>query len=111
MAIVPSTADSGAVMKLSDEDGRVVDLLLDRQPTNPATAGGFVKSVNVQPQRVQTIQQILSVLKELPVEDPSPDLAKRTIHRVDAAIAALDAVNPGARPPPGSSPEDSRHPA
>jgi hypothetical protein len=95
-------------MKLSDEDGRAVDLLLDRQPTSPASSGTFVKSVDVQPQRVQTIQQILSVLKELPAEDPSPDLAIRTVHHVDAAIAALEAVNPAARPPPANRPEDRR---
>lgn len=98
-------------MKLSDEDGRVVDLLLDRQTTSPAAGGVFVKSVDVQPQRVQTIQQILSILKELPVEDPSPDLASRTIHHVDAAIAPLDAVNPAATPQPGNRPDDRRPPA
>ncbi len=109
--MVPSTADCGDIMKLNDEDGRVVDLLLDRQTTSPAAAGAFVKSVEVQPQRVKTIQQILSVLKQLPAEDPSPDLASRTIHRVDAAIAALDAVNLAGMPPEANGPDDSRHPA
>jgi hypothetical protein len=95
-------------MKLSDEDGRIVDLLLDKQPTSPAASVTFVQSVDVQPQRVQTIQQILMVLKQLPAEEPSPDLAGRTLRRVDAAIAALNAADPAARPPTAPPPDNQR---
>jgi hypothetical protein len=87
-------------MKLSDEDGRAVDLLLDRKTISPIASGDFVESIGIEPQRVQTIQQILTALKQLPAEEPAADLASRTLRRVDAAIAALDAANPNPRPPP-----------
>jgi len=94
--MVLSTVDSGDVMKLSDEDGRIVDLLLDKQITIPANNDTFVQSADVQPQRMQTIQQILTLLKQLPAEEPSPDLGSRTVRKVDAAIAAINATPPGA---------------
>ena len=81
-------------MKLSDEDGRIVDLLLDKQITNPAPGDTFVQAADVQPQRMQTIQQILMVLKQCPTEEPPGDLTVRTLRRVDAAIAAINATAP-----------------
>jgi hypothetical protein len=72
-------------MKLTDKDGRVVDMLLDRPPANATDTGAFVKSVDVPPERVQVIQKVLSLLNGLPAEDPAPDLASRTLRRVEAA--------------------------
>jgi len=106
MAMAPSTADCEQFMKLSDKDGRIVDLLLDRPTANPG--GAFVKSVDIQPQRVQTIQRVLRLLDALPTEDPAPDLASRTLRRVEAAIKA---AKPRSRPSPAAPIDDRLPPA
>jgi len=74
--------------KLTRDDGNAVDLLLDGQATNLSDSGVFVKSVDVDPQRVQTVKQILNLLKVMPAEEPSSDLAGRTMHRIDSLSAA-----------------------
>ena len=73
--------------KLAREDGNAVDLLLDGQAINLSDSGVFVKSVDVDPQRVQTVKQILDLLKVMPAEDPPADLAGRTLHRIDSLSA------------------------
>lgn len=70
--------------KLNREDGNAVDLLLDGQAVNLSDSGVFVKSVDVDPQRVRTVRQIMDLLKEIPAEEPPADLVTRTMHRVDA---------------------------
>jgi hypothetical protein len=95
-------------MKLTDKDGRVVDMLLDRPPANPADNGAFVKSVDVPPERVQTIQKVLSLLNGLPAEDPAPDLASRTLRKVEAASKT---AKTSSRPPPPARLGDRQPPA
>ena len=73
--------------KLQSEDGHAVDLLLDGQAVSLTDSGVFVKSVDVEPQRVQTVKQILSLLKQLPAPEPAADLVGRTIHRINAVAA------------------------
>jgi hypothetical protein len=73
--------------KLNEEDRAAVDLLLDRHTDGffargLSDSGVFVKSVEVQPQRVRSVKQILSVLKELPAAEPPTDLAGKTLRRV-----------------------------
>jgi hypothetical protein len=75
--------------KLQSEDGHAVDLLLDGQAVSLTDSGTFVKSVDVEPQRVQTVKQILSLLKQLPAEDPPSDLVGKTMRRV-SAFAAIE---------------------
>jgi len=70
--------------KLTRDDGNAVDLLLDGQAINLSDSGIFVRAVDVEPQRVRTVKQILDLLKEMPVEEPSADLAGRTLHKIDA---------------------------
>ncbi len=94
-------------MKLSDDDGQIVDLLLDRPNADPAS-GAFVKSVDVQPERVQMIKKVLGLLDGLPVEDPPADLISRTLSKVENAI---DAGNSSLRPPPPAQLDDSQTPA
>jgi hypothetical protein len=87
----------GNVMKLSDKDGRIVDLLLDRPSVESTGSGAFVKSVDVQPQRVRSIQKVLGALDAYTAADPPTDLESRTLRRIDADIKAGDALS---RPPP-----------
>jgi hypothetical protein len=70
--------------KLQTQDSQAVDLLLDGQAVSLTDSGVFVKSVDVEPQRVQTVKQILNLLKQLPTEDPPTDLVGKTIRRVNA---------------------------
>lgn len=75
--------------KLQTEDSHAVDLLLDGQAVSLTDSGVFVKSVDVEPQRVQTVKQILGLLKQLPAEDPPSDLVGKTIRRINA-LAAIE---------------------
>lgn len=75
--------------KLNDEDQAAVDLLLDRHTDgfymgNLADSGVFVKSVEVNPERVRSVKQVLNLLKEMPVAEPPADLAGKTLRRVYA---------------------------
>jgi hypothetical protein len=91
-------------MKLNDKDGEIVDLLLDRPSQNPAAGGGFVKPLDLQPERVRTIQKVLSLLDGLPAEEPPTDLVSRTLDRVDGAVKS----GSRSRPPPGLRLVDDR---
>jgi hypothetical protein len=91
--------------KLNRQDEDAIDLLLDEQVINLSDSGIFVKSVNVEHHRVKTAKQILDLLKQLPQEEPSADLAGRTLHRIDALSAAdgsaiLRPASPDERPRP-----------
>jgi hypothetical protein len=94
-------------MKLNDQDGEIVDLLLDRPATGPSTGGGFVKQLDLQPERVQTIQKILSLLDSMPAEEPPTDLVARTLDRVNSAVDSGSA----SRPPPVARQDERRPPA
>jgi hypothetical protein len=91
--------------KLNREDGNAVDLLLDEQAINLSDSGIFVKSVDVEPQRVRSVKQILDLLKEMPAEDPAPDLAGRTLHKIDALSGAAGSI---LRPTSPNRPGDQR---
>ncbi len=75
--------------KLNREDGNAVDLLLDGQAVNLSDSGVFVKAVEVEPQRVKTVKQILDLLKVMPADEPPADLAGRTLNRI-GSLAAPD---------------------
>jgi hypothetical protein len=94
--------------KLQTEDGQAVDLLLDGQAVSLTDSGVFVKSVDVEPQRVQTVKQILSLLKQLPTEDPPRDLVGKTIRRINA-LAAIESA--GILRPTNIEHSDDRPPA
>src|SRR5580658_7451960 len=74
--------------KLNRQDEDAVDLLLDEQVINLSDSGIFVKSVNVEHHRVKTAKQILDLLKQLPQEEPSADLAGRTLNRINSLSAS-----------------------
>src|SRR5580704_7331534 len=74
--------------KLNRQDGDAVDLLLDEQVISLSDSGIFVKSVNVEHHRVKSAKQILDLLKQLPQEEPSADLAGRTLNRINSLSAS-----------------------
>jgi hypothetical protein len=74
--------------KLNRQDQDAVDLLLDEQVISLSDSGIFVKSVNVEHHRVKSAKQILDLLKQLPQEEPSADLAGRTLNRINSLSAS-----------------------
>jgi hypothetical protein len=91
---------------LRSEDRLAVDLLLDRAVTGAVAglaggytgnghspgiaAGGFATITGTVSQQVAQVQAVLRVLELMPVEEPPPDLAARTMRRVEAEAAAHD---------------------
>lgn len=73
--------------RLDNEDRQAVDLVLDRPDGGEAEA--FGNSAAVSPQRVQSVEKILSLLQQMPAQDPPADLVAKTLKRVDQALAAL----------------------
>jgi hypothetical protein len=76
--------------KLTDEDCRAVDLLLDRVVATPqASTSVYLGTGHEVPQRALSLEKILSLLHALPAQDPPSDLTAKTLNRVGAALAAL----------------------
>jgi len=90
--------------KLSHEDSRAIDLLLDRVATaksgngHRAVAAGSLNvrsAKGLNKNRLNAAERVLNVLDRLPVMEPSSDLVERTMQRIEEtnAIGA-----PGAYP-------------
>ena len=82
-------------MKLSNEDGRAVDLLLDRTAASGAEGNGgsgvFVAAADgVGRERVHAAEKVLSLLKWMPAQEPPADLLARTMDRVDRHFAHVE---------------------
>ena len=87
--------------KLGDKDRHAVDLCLDRPEAGEGDSGAFLRPGPIEPQRMQSVEKILSLLQELPRIEPPADLARRTIRRIEQAGAA-------ATPPPVQQPNPQR---
>lgn len=72
------------MFKLSDDDGRAVDMLLDTSATSNGN-GGHAFSAAPAPfrQRLETVESILNLLKEMPQIDPPKTLVARTLQAVE----------------------------
>jgi len=71
--------------KLTDEDRRALDLILDRG--NAAAASGPLYAAADEPmsKRIPKIQKVLQLLDALPVEEPPQDLVARTLKYIASA--------------------------
>jgi len=70
--------------KLSDEDRRAVDLLLD----HGVTSGGITRVASAVPQRrLAAAERVLKLIGQMPADEPSIDLVATTMDRVDRATA------------------------
>jgi hypothetical protein len=88
-------------VKLSDNNRRAIDLMLDRgvPASSPNglpltnmdvmnTGAGYVSHTTpAEPQSVQAVQRVLDLLSLLPDEEPPVDLVDRTLARIEQAIA------------------------
>lgn len=90
-------------MKLSNEDHRAIDLLLERGAAasvsgNSATqsaadgmssASGYLShSQPVNSNSLRAVQQVFDLLSLLPDEEPPADLVERTLARIDQSVGA-----------------------
>ena len=69
-----------------DADRRAIDILLDREFAG--SAGQLVRFSPVDEKlhdRIVRVERVLSLLNEFPAADPSADLARRTLRRVEEA--------------------------
>src|SRR5688500_12217744 len=80
--------------RLSHEDSRAIDMLLDRNGTGHVVAGSSnVKSGKMNMKnRIKAADRVLRVLSQMPAAEPSADLVKRTLQRVDEAPVLAPAV-------------------
>ena len=71
--------------KLSHEDSRAIDMLLDRNGSEPVMAGSStVKSGKMNMKnRLRAADRMLRMLSQMPAAEPSADLVKRTLQRID----------------------------
>jgi hypothetical protein len=86
--------------KLSDEDGRIVDLLLDHGRSEERAAIMSIHSTNIPPPKIRTIEELLSLLHEMRAEEPPEDLATKTLRRIEEEASA--------KPPPSPLDEGSQ---
>ena len=86
------------VTKLSDDDRRAIDLLLNKTCANATSANGFLPPEQaVVPQSLESVERILALLKHLPAVEPSADLAARTVRRCQQATAPGDVAQHAAQ--------------
>lgn len=89
-------------VKLSNDDRRAIDLLLDRGPAATTGTNGFhfqtaqgmtaayhPHATPAHPDSIGAVQQVLDLLSLMPAEDPPADLVARTLARVDASTRAV----------------------
>lgn len=81
------------VSKLSDDDSRAVDLVLDRSSAASQPApGGVYMAPQVQPQRAQAVEKILGLLSAYEAAEPPADLVARTMRRIEENIGVAPAA-------------------
>jgi len=72
------------MFKLSDDDGRAVDMLLDSSASSNGNGGG---AFNAAPapfrQRLESVENILNLLKEMPQADPPKNLVAKTLQTIE----------------------------
>ena len=94
--------------RISKEDRRAVDLLLERADgtgkSAPAVEQLFAAPVQANfERRLDAVENILSLLDLMPVPEPSADLVSRTIQRIEEADARPRAQGQAAAARPATS--------
>jgi hypothetical protein len=70
---------------LREADARAVDLLLDRAAAVRGDGGmQFAHQAGVSNEQVAAVERVLNLLHVMPAGEPSPDLVRRTLQRIDA---------------------------
>ena len=72
------------MFKLSDDDGRAVDMLLDSSGSSNGNGGsGFTAPPTPFRQRLDSVESILNLLKEMPNSDPPKNLVAKTLQNIE----------------------------
>ena len=71
------------VRKLNESDRAAVDLVLDRFASVGREDGVIPMTGTPVEAHVQSVEQILSVLEQMPAPEPSEDLVSRTLRRIE----------------------------
>lgn len=72
------------MFKLSDEDGRAVDMLLDSSASSNGNGGnGFSASPAPFRERLENVEAILNLLKEMPNTEPPKNLVAKTLQTIE----------------------------
>jgi len=72
------------MFKLSDDDGRAVDMLLDSSASSNGNGGqAFGAAPAPFRARLEAVESILNVLKEMPRTDPPKNLVAKTLQRIE----------------------------
>ena len=78
--------------KLSDDDRRAVDMVLDQQLSPDALGSGRAgfapPSADEFRLRLRRVRDVLGLLQAMPAPEPSSDLVARTMQRINAASPA-----------------------
>ena len=79
--------------KLNNADRDAVDLMFDRLSATRDNDGFVATADGVDNRRIQSVEQILNVLEQMPAVDPPADLAVRTLQHI-ARSSGLSPVAP-----------------
>jgi len=86
------------IRKLTADDGRMVDMLLNGESDGGANPPLSQVFSNPQPdifeQRLDAVEKVLSLLDYMPASDPPANLISRTLDRIDEAGAHSQRVVP-----------------
>lgn len=97
------------MFRLSDDDGRAVDMLLDSAASSNGNGsnGGHAFSAAPAPfrQRLETVESILNLLKEMPITDPPQNLVSKTLRNIEARRRKRANKLPASQ---GDQPQDRR---
>ena len=81
-------------LKLTEDDRRAIDLLLDQGLSPDASGGGRAgfapPTFDGVRARLRHASEFLKVLNAMPVSEPPADLVARTMARIDVAAANFD---------------------
>src|SRR5216110_3153459 len=83
--MVPLQINEADMFKLSDDDGRAVDMLLDSSASSNGNGhGGAVRAAPARMrQRLENIESILNLLKEMPRTEPPRNLVAKTMATIE----------------------------
>jgi len=98
------------MFKLNDDDGRAVDMLLDSSASSNGNGGHAFSAAPARfRQRLETVESILNLLKEMPQSEPPKNLVAKTLQAVErrrskrsAKFAPAQADQSQHRRPPAS---------
>jgi hypothetical protein len=83
------------LLKLSDDDGRAVDLLLDRAQSAAEHSQESASSNGQLQERLRKAAQLLDLLRDMPAPEVPADLVEKTLKRIAEAPPPQSPGTPG----------------